>query len=273
MERLFDFNENALYHYSSYDKAVRILKNKTLRMSALKNMSDPRENKIRSIGQNINLERKQDEINFVDYKSINQEFNNIFLNSKIVCFTTDIPFNINEFRGFQNDKIPYKGYFFSRMWDQYGEKHQGICLEFNKEKLFKLVQSQVEFSEYLVDDKVQYTNCYREYIEEKMVNITSEAKININKFLKERHFKVHYKSIFYKKFENWSDEHEYRITYFGEENKPHFDLKYLDALTDIFLGIDFPSENIDIIKGLMKGRNISLHRISYYNDELLINDI
>ena len=104
-----------------------ILNNKTLKFGLLKNTNDPYEYKKKSI-ITCTVESEKEK----DFK--NNSIEDIIQNTLFLSFSTNLIDDSNLIR---------KGYEKSRMWSQYGENHEGICLVFSKESLLEIIKKEL----------------------------------------------------------------------------------------------------------------------------------
>lgn len=118
-----------LYHFTSFDSAVKIIQNKTLRYSPLKVMNDIYESN-RPI--------------FVDYK-LNNPYNQIQLLEKEFAKFRQISLT--------QDSTNKMGFAISPMWGHYAEKGNGVCLVFDKDKIIEKLQNGEYFSLISYDDE------------------------------------------------------------------------------------------------------------------------
>jgi len=108
-------NTPKLYHYTTFDNALKIIIGKQLKFGALPNMNDYYEtNKI--IGCNVNAGH---EVLDMLYKEI--------LQYKQISLTLDT-----------GNKL---GFDIPAMWGHYADKNHGVCIIFDKNKLLKIFAS------------------------------------------------------------------------------------------------------------------------------------
>lgn len=92
-----------------------------LRMNHIGDMNDPKENLYHIVYEN----------DFVEIKGGKKEFNfdEYLLAEKIRKETRIISFSTDKEVFTETNKIKDYGYQFQRMWANYGQNHEGICLE------------------------------------------------------------------------------------------------------------------------------------------------
>lgn len=231
-------NENYVAHYTKLETIVEyILPTNKLKISSIKEMNDPYENRqhwFENDGSAYNNEIEQ-------YHQI-QKLRNILFDSIKVFAST----------GYQENKnatgLSGHIYCHPRMWAQYGNNHKGICLIFNKKKLntcfekssdiFKFYNDEVEYLEWIEiinsDFYVDYESG-KKYIKNK--NELFEEIIK-NDFIKSRFFKKH---------NDWRDECEYRWLAISKKETDLF-VDFGDSLEAIVLGCDVNPRYFSIFK-------------------------
>jgi len=132
-----DFDtDKYIYHYTNFENAQKIIESKCLRFSRLGKTNDTSEAKARIsyIGKSKDFEKK---VNTVD-----EFFNKNIDYVRTLCFSTDITIKKDKkFHELKNNRhrqycdISRRGFALPRMWAQYAENNEGVCLIVNKEKL------------------------------------------------------------------------------------------------------------------------------------------
>ena len=84
-----------LYHYTSFDSAIKILETKQLRLGRLEKMND-----------------------------INEAYREIFYSERLTITDIDVKKALQEYQqaSFTTDKVSIPGYSISAMWGHYGNK-------------------------------------------------------------------------------------------------------------------------------------------------------
>ena len=128
-----------------------------------------------------------------------------------------------------------------RMWAQYGDNSKGLCLVFNKEKLFELAKQQFDNIAMVFADDVQYFNITG------LPDFTdNEVTLPKEYILNESHDKIvqmilkseHRKPYFFLKHSDWKEENEYRIVVYMQQQPEDLYLYFSGALVGITLGCD-----------------------------------
>ena len=137
-------NTDKLYHFTSFESAVKIIASKQLRYGKLSDMND-----------------------------INESYKNFYYNKEISI--EDIKKECNRYRQISltsDDKYKNKkGFLITPMWAHYAEKGYGVCLVFDKEKL--LTETDTYFS-----DSITYTDSFNNNINVDNPNISQFFKEN-----------------------------------------------------------------------------------------------
>lgn len=234
-------DDSFLYHYTSLSSACKIFENRSLKLSNLTNTNDPLEflsteaggitvrgdADIRKIFYELTISRKKRE-NFV----------------RMICFCKDQFCNNEEWK---NEKaqdfaanLLHKGWARSRMWAQYADNHNGVCLVFDK-KLFKkqfdsLANADIKI---LQDRPITYTN-YLTELESAMSDLTETTGISddySNFYLDEKRTQY-----LFQKCQDYRDENEYRFCLINQKLQSPEEamfLKYGSSLIAVILGQRF----------------------------------
>jgi len=262
------FNKEMICHYTKEENAKIILKRGDLKFSSLKKCSDPRESKERSFNL-INCDFTK---HYKDRKDkINRGLNDVIKDTRILCFCgfdCEIDFK-DEFIPHYRQDYYRVGFTKSRMWDQYGDDHKGICLLFDKielEREFYLLNNNVD-RKYKGEVSYQYNlesinksaNIDHKSIEECIRNGESYPGLL-------KHIDKYYKELFLMKLRDYRDECEYRLVVITSSHDETM-LSIKTSLKAIILGANFNEEGIDEIKESAKtyGNNIQIHYLSWQN--------
>ena len=221
-------NSNYVAHYTKLETLDKyILPTNKIKVSNIKNMNDPYENRkdwLDSDGCAYDKEIEQ-------YHQI-KKLRNVLSSSIKILATT----------GYEDrkDSIGISGniYCRPRMWAQYGNNHQGACLIFNKEKLDKCFKTSPDIYKY-ISNKVEYLE-WLEIINSDLTLSYEDTKelINNQERLLNKLFENYFlESRFFKKHFDWKDESEFRwLVLSKEETDLYIDFK--DSLEAIILGCD-----------------------------------
>jgi hypothetical protein len=149
-------SSDSMYHYTSFDTALKILDGGTLKFNNISNQTDPNETMKNNLSTHF---ASGDNINTVteDVNKFGEIVDNYVKHHQCICFSTNtqvvnsvnvtklesIIKMVNEKYSIQGiDKSHYKakpGYEKHRMWEKYANNFAGICLIFDKNEESKLL--------------------------------------------------------------------------------------------------------------------------------------
>jgi hypothetical protein len=200
-------SENIVYHYTKIQTAIEyILYEKRLKLSTRKTSNDPIENLTTpSITTNIynNVSAPVH-----DQAKVTEFIENKIKNAKQLCLCQ----NNLDIKTDSTTSIPYEYYGFlkPRMWDQYGDNYNGICLAFDLNLLKKNNPN-------IHAEKVDYIN-YDTFLRNNLnIDSTKLFETNVDLYCKE--FLNVIKDISFRKHSDYSGENEYRFLSFNENEK------------------------------------------------------
>lgn len=205
-------SEDALFHYTKCSTAIeKVLNFKTLKLSRVSNFSDYKESQKIYTTFAIFLEESSNSSKI--YDDFHSSVDSIIKDAQVSCFCSNsfklegqvIPI-VHSIENYiikkQNELIvPQPGYKKDRMWEQYGENHNGICLVFSKKKIESIITQQGN------DFVFDYLNYVRNYFG----NI---SKPDVNVDIKQS-AKQHAKNKIFTKSFDYRDESEYRLAIFN----------------------------------------------------------
>lgn len=175
-----------LYHYTSFENALKILATGRLKFSQLSNLND------------INEAYRTDYIDVTDSQILSSDLESSYSYLEKGVITNAL----QKFRqiSLSMDKDNKPGFAISPMWGHYAQKGQGVCLAFDKNKLI----SKLKPIEYRA---VSYAG------------IDGSIKIPIDKINDcVNYIDKHRQEIFFKKLPDWSYEQEFRIVKLCKRN-------------------------------------------------------
>ncbi|MEI0702624.1 DUF2971 domain-containing protein, partial [Brachyspira intermedia] len=205
----YEIRNNSLYNYTRVNKdTLRSILNNTLWCSNTKNFNDPVDPYIRNF-------RKEEQNKFYDY---------LLEKIKIACLTT------------HNDN--------TLMWSHYADKHQGICIEYDINKILN------ENNDKILIKKISYNKIMISY--DTFIN---KQKKSINSVLIDNKTIDNITDLFTIKSKEWEYEDEYRILFYDEENKnPNGTLINL-PIKSICFGVQTSKEDKELVYNLVKSIN------------------
>ena len=166
-----------LYHFTSFDTALKIIESNRLRYGRLNNMNDIHENdKIVLVDANNHPTNK------IPSDVLDELYDEIYKYRQISLTADD-----NE-----GDK---DGFDLHQMWGLYADKGEGVCLIFDKKELEK------GFGSATLHDRVSYDKTVDSYY----ISLSNTAdKVSVE-------IREHANEIFFHKRREWEHEQEYRL--------------------------------------------------------------
>lgn len=138
-------------HYTRADTALEhVLPNGTLRLGPLTATNDPRETKtwVFAVGGSPKSIAESEELRRLSKR--NGEYTQLLKRGcKVLCVSCDAP-------NAQKLKVTERCYGKARMWAQYAENHQGLCLVFDKALLAETIAESLGSRGKLVSGEVTY---------------------------------------------------------------------------------------------------------------------
>lgn len=219
----YEIKNNSLYNYTKVNKdTLRNILNNTLWCSNTKNFNDPVDP-------------------FIKKNSYDKSYDYLLERIKIACLTT------------HNDN--------TLMWSHYADKHQGICIEYDINKILN------EHNDKILIKKISYNKKVIRFdiIKNTQNTIMLSNTKNIDNFLISPNFISnalidnnpldHITELFMVKSKEWEYEDEYRILFYDEENKnPNGTLINL-PIKSICFGVQTSKEDKELVYSLVKSIN------------------
>jgi len=203
---IFKSNE-IIYHYTKIQTAYEhILYTNKLRLSNRKTSNDPIENVIdtafvRSFYGHLDTKKASDEM----ASKVSKFIKGITENSKQLCFCKNN--NDPELQKFMVLPSEYYGFLKPRMWDQYGDQYNGVCLVFDKNQLKKnnpdIYSNNVEY--------INYEEFFRKHIS---IDLNRLYNIGFDEYCEDTLKKI--KNGSFLKHKDYSGESEYRFISFSK---------------------------------------------------------
>ena len=214
----YEIRNNSLYNYTRVNKdTLRSILNNTLWCSNTKNFNDPVDPYIRNV-------KKEEQNKFYDY---------LLEKIKIACLTT------------HNDN--------TLMWSHYADKHQGICIEYDIDKILN------ENNDKILIKKISYNRKMISY--DTFIN---KQKKSINSILIDDKTLNNITDIFTVKSKEWEYEDEYRILFYDEKNEnPNGALINL-PIKSICFGVQTSKEDKELVYDIVNFINLKNENIEKY---------
>lgn len=129
-----------LYHYTSLETAlVRIIPTGKLRAVSLSQVNDPREYSDWYLNAVVDLDMPGEDVSNEEFVALSKIVNEeVRKRLKVLCFAADKP----SAAAMEPPDYEFgRGYAHSRMWDQYADRHRGVCLIFDRARIESLSHS------------------------------------------------------------------------------------------------------------------------------------
>jgi hypothetical protein len=219
-----------LFHFTKKNIAIEhILFEGKLLLGGLSKTNDPREyqEKLSGVtGYNLGEERLSRSL------SIKRKVDDIILDR-----TGFISFCLNTLDEYSKQKEAYVN---SRMWSQYGENHEGVCLVFSKQKIEEIIKEEYSNNEEYIRqctqieyiDFIQSNDSILELDKSKM-DTMSEDDISL------LCLEENYHQLLFRKQIDYKDENEYRVCITDRKRNKEKVINIRGALKAVILGDRF----------------------------------
>lgn len=259
---LFDNNfdyDQYLYHYTSVEKAIKIINSNELWFSRISKTNDTTESKLRIkfkdsfTGKNILPDERT--------KAVSEYLSRTSDCVRIICFSVDSKLKNEDLKDAEElhlnhakDKyfdISGRGFALPRMWAQYASNHEGVCFIVNK----RLFDEQLSQLAYCKSGKVKYNSFFTSYtiyelelqhLYNRCVQFTNGMLSFIDLINSDSSF-MNYN--YFEKQRDWENEKEYRYVTLVDSTRSNFDVKIgnlFGYVEGIVIGekIDIAFENV-----------------------------
>ena len=170
---MYNFDNQYLYHYTTFESAVKIITSKTILFSKIERLNDINE----SSGYKIlfsDINGQKEEV---------KRYEDLHKNLKQISFTTD--------------KVDKKGFAIPAMWGHYASRGSGVCLVFDRVKFQSIFKPPTYYC-----NEVEY----KKYKDLSAICYDKEKYSNINDFVRRNK-----DDIFFVKTQDWKYEQEFRL--------------------------------------------------------------
>ncbi|MEZ5078114.1 MAG: DUF2971 domain-containing protein [Solirubrobacterales bacterium] len=226
-----------LFHYTTREAAfAHILPFHQLRMPSLEQMRDPLENKTWFLGgagwvaqTSRNEPVKATELAHLQF---NMLANEIRKRARLLALTVDAD-------GYSPLASEFsRGWARPRMWENYGENHQGICLVFDADQLVQAIVASLRAQELLspYHRPVEYTETGAHDLTLDLTGASGQISAQFVADYIERH----HVELFFRKALDWQTEYEYRFVVTVPEGWGEVFVDWTGALKAVVVGERFP---------------------------------
>lgn len=259
-----------LYHYTTFDSALKIIYSDRLRFSPLSETNDTAEQKLRIL---YPLESDKENISkFEEYWS------KWTANSKLLCFSQDYSKNLIDATKVSKDIFDVRGRGFAlpRMWAQYASNHNGVCLILKKDLFLSKVKEAFPES---INKEVQYFDWAEKYkiAESEFKNMIRVIEHNSSTgyapdFLRNNPSFAEY--LYFMKLKDWEGEREYRILIPSDnkDNKYLFIEETCECLAGVVIGEKMDEAKIAAIKKILPD-SVKVRRITFESSKCSVCNV
>ena len=170
---MYSFDNQYLYHYTTFESAVKIITSKTMLFSKIERLNDINE----SSGYKIlfsDINGQKEEV---------KRYEDLHKNLKQISFTTD--------------EVDKKGFAIPAMWGHYASRGSGVCLVFDRVKFQSIFKPPIYYC-----NEVEY----KKYKDLSAICYDKEKYSNIDDFVRRNK-----DDIFFVKTQDWKYEQEFRL--------------------------------------------------------------
>ncbi len=261
-----------IYHYSTFDKAIRIMQTDSLRFSPITKTNDTVEAKVRIAFLPASL------ISDEDYQVKTNVIYNYFRQHhpeiRLLCFSTDSEIGFAHVSDYNHlpEKARYcdvsgRGFALPRMWSQYADNNQGVCFVIDKDKFLKQVKKSVSLFECGKVEYKEYTDSFlidEDTVEElhSQISMPANGSLMLVQMMRNREF-MQYN--YFQKLDDWRNEREYRIIALAGNDTPLHIQNLSACLEGIVIGENMEPAYESIIKLLVERYKMrcSVKKISF----------
>lgn len=243
-------DNDLLFHYSkSYVAMEKILYEKKIRFSSLIDMNDPYEYKLPSLG----VMGKGGIAEATASELIDMLRKAMLYKAKILSLVRS--------KGSNSASAFHQVFAKPRLWTQYAEAQRGVCLVFSLTTFLEKIRA--AYSDITI---------YNDFVDYDLLKGRKSSKNHL-KYDKSKspdenircHIHTNQRDIFFRKYEDFRDENEYRIVLMNWPDKSNNDI-FIDLrglLRAVILGERFHRTYEALIKNLVKDLNADLYKIMY----------
>lgn len=257
--------DNTLYHYTSLNTFMRyILPSKQLKLCKIMDSRDPYEYQAFSI-RIIDDDPLQNNIGFLDFLKAAKELK---LNSQYLCFCKP------ESKHIESYYYTRWGYDKPKMWELYGDKHQGVSIALDKEKILFEYNKKLNnlHDGHITHDAISYKDivCRSDEFKPKtLANYYRDVRhFDQIEFLEE--FKHPF---FFQKDRDYQDENEYRFVYITSKIQDDLRVDIANSVTALYFGDKVDVDFIKYYKKLITKEfpNIHIYQVRWFNGTVYLN--
>ena len=259
------------YHYTKKEVALeRLLPSGRLQFGTVKSSNDPWEFEkkyFQTIRDNGARSAHEGDIPYV----LEEVDAYIKSHGRLLCFSID------DWQR-RHDSLWRGGFCKPRMWAQYGDNHEGVCLVSSVSKLdayggrelvppgLQIIKGKVEYM-----DTIELESVLRIEIEEREHlerGTTGRRVVEKAEFYANERMQKHYRTLFFTKHVDWADENEYRYLSWSDVADGLFSEVFYplpETIAGIVVGCRFPSCYEGLVKTYGEAWNVPVLKLLYFN--------
>lgn len=224
-----------LYHYTKRSTALEhILPHMSLWMGPYSQTNDPRENQRWGFGVTMSGAASKEEFYRIAHAGWDEE-ERIQSRLRVLSLSSD------QIRPDRPIRVEDRGFGLARMWAQYSERHTGVCLVFNRDRLHREIASTVGGTEKLWWGNVDYALLAERHEHDWSAYDLDGNRIDEigHELAVLEHVTNHLKELIFVKSEDWRDEREFRWVYLADAKESDLFVAIRDCLKEVIVGLDF----------------------------------
>jgi Protein of unknown function (DUF2971) len=199
--------DQLVYHYTESSIAIQyILKDSSLRFGTYTKTNDPKESKTWQFGLGTN---NRADLGEFDTDALSAWLSAAIKGSaRLACFSMDT----GPLSGNHIEEIFKRGFCKARMWAQYADRHTGVCLVFDRQKLNESVEKRFGVSHQIFRGPVNYVDrgvIQRLEDHAYTIDVDHLQLVGSQNYARD-HLLTYYQRFFFEKLRDWRDESEYR---------------------------------------------------------------
>lgn len=254
---MFNTLGESLYHYTTAHRATKfILPAMRLRLNPFSTMRDPRESHDWMSGVTQDAEPQSD-----DLWTLQTAVNEAKVKFKVLSLTEDSCQGGDPSLDPLAERFQF-GYSHPRLWEQYAQNHEGVCLCLNREALLRNAERELGAKGTLIHGPVTYRD--GGIVPEAVHHRLSEIRaIGIEQYV-EQHLQRHRDELFFHKLLDWATEVEYRVLL----QVDHPDAEYVDisgSLEAVICGSSISKYYRTRLRNLSKPMGVELAVMAWRN--------
>lgn len=248
---------NHLFHYTNANAAIAgILRSGDFRLAPFDGTNDLWESRPLYPSVAIHADNRGSEPDMELWQLIDTHLRR---HAKVGCFTQDweLPEHVA-------DRDALRGWAHLSLWAHYGERHAGVCLRFDRERLVAALERSAGTGPHWAGE-VRYTRTSLGPLHPIDLGQVNEFGVDAVALA----FAVlNHDMVFFRKHADWETESEYRLVLLGNSVAPAY-IDVREALTGVVLGEGFPHHSMPELQDeLERYPQVELFRLGYLNRRL-----